>query len=267
VKSKAFPVKRRPKLYSLIAQDTLETYTFKQLGLPPATTFAAAAVDPGPSDDPWDATMTSIQNALTLAYSNGQRLRLIVLPGDYFRTPEPDGVRRIQKFSKANNIDVVIHFSDTMPPTSQLLASSGEIYTYRRTHKGRNELFSETLLANEFLIIDRDYARLAVLHDKDLFAPETSIVMAKMGVDVVAVNADSTESVLSALWQSRTGDYLHIIVANLRGKEGIYLGGYKVVPNFQEAEGIIITNVNTLDVRDKKEPRFLDAANLLKEDQ
>jgi hypothetical protein len=101
------------------------------------------------------------------------------------------------------------------------------------------------------------------MQDKDMFAPETSVVMAMMGVDVVAINSDSAEKVLSALWKSRSSNYLHLIVANKQGKEGIYLGGYLADPSFKEGDGMVIMQMNTNDVRNKQEPRFLDFRPLL----
>ena len=88
--------------------------------------------------------------------------------------------------------------------------------------------------------------------------------MAKMGVDVVCVNADSDESILSSLWQWRTGEYLHIIVSNLNGKEGIYFGGYMTYPSYEEADGLVVDQLNTGDVRSKAEMRFIDATPLVK---
>lgn len=261
--SKRFPVSRRPKLYSLIAQDTLEPYTFKQLGLPAPAIFAATAVDPGPSQTPWETAITSMRNALTAAGSGGRVLKIIVLPASHFQEPDPEGIRKFQEFSRVNNVDIVASFGKTVPPTSQLITPSCEIYTYARTHKGCDESIPENKLSDYFFIADRSYGRLALLHDKDMFAPETAMVMAKMGVDIIAVSAASPESFLSALWQSRTCNYLHIVVANLHGKEGVYLGGYKAYPSYEEAEGMVIMNMNTSDVREKKEPRFLDFNPLL----
>lgn len=63
--------------------------------------------------------------------------------------------------------------------------------------------------------------------------------MEKMGVDVLAVSARSSDPVLRGLWQSRTGDYLHLILAERDGPEGIYLGGYVDDPAQQEADGLV----------------------------
>ncbi|WP_224363196.1 nitrilase-related carbon-nitrogen hydrolase [Hyalangium versicolor] len=257
---RVFPVVRRPELYSLIGQDTLESYTFSQFGLPPVGIFAAAAVDPGSSATPWDAALASANSALAAAKQAGYTLRLIVYPANYFQAPDPTGLQALQAFSTQSNVDLLLHFGAAAPPESRLLTPSGQSYTYLRTHRARDE---QIPLANNYWIIDRDYARVALLQDKDMFAPETSTVMAKLGVDVVAINADTDSSVLSPLWQSRTGDYLHIVVANLHGKEGIYLGGYQSNPSFMEADGRVLMQLNTQHVRSKKEPRFLDFQQML----
>lgn len=261
--SRAFPVIRRPSLYSLIGQDTLQPYAFKQFGLPPPTVFASAAVDPGASSAPWTAALTSAQKALSAAKAAGYTLRIIVYPADYFQTPDPKGMSNLQQFSAQNNIDLLLHFGASVPPLSFLITPSGQTYTYQRTHRAPAEPIPDDKLSNYYWVVDRDYARLALMQDKDMFAPETSVVMAMMGVDVVAINSDSAETVLSALWKSRTSNYLHIIVANKQGKEGIYLGGYLADPSFKEGDGMIIMQMNTNDVRNKQEPRFLDFRPLL----
>jgi hypothetical protein len=156
-----------------------------------------------------------------------------------------------------------LHFGGLAPPTSQLLTPSGQSHWYRRTHRGPDEPISPDALSDEYWVVDRDYARVALLHDRDLFAPETSLVMAKMGVDVIVVNADSSLPVLSALWQTRTGDYLHLVVANEQGKEGIYLGGYRANPSYLEDEGLVLMQIDTSHVRPKKETRFFEFRPLL----
>jgi predicted amidohydrolase len=261
--SRSFPVIRRPSLYSLIGQDTLQPYVFKQFGLPPPAVFASAAVDPGTSSTPWTAALTSAQNALSAAKAAGYTLRLIVYPANYFQTSDSKGVSDLQQFSTQNNIDLLLHFGASVPPLSFLITPSGQTYTYQRTHRAPAEPIPDDKLSNHYWVVDRDYARLALMQDKDMFAPETSVVMAMMGVDVVAINSDSAEKVLSALWKSRTSDFLHIIVANKQGKEGIYLGGYLADPSFKEGDGMIIMQMNTNDVRNKQEPRFLDFRPLL----
>ena len=70
-----------------------------------------------------------------------------------------------------------------------------------------------------------------------MLAPETTLVLAKMGVDVIAVSADDSATVLGDLWKVRTGNYVHIVVANRRGQEGIFHGGYRASPSQATGEG------------------------------
>lgn len=258
-----FPAVRRPSLYSLLGQDTLEPYTFTQLRLPAARVFAAAAVDPGPADDPWQAALAAAQAALDAATGAGQDLELVVYPANRFDQPDAQGLARLQAFSTENDVDLMVQFGGMVPPTSQLLTPSDGPYTYQRTHRGRREPIPSDELGDDYWVVDRDYGRVALLHDRDLFAPETSLVMAKMGVDVIAVNADSAAGVLSGLWQSRTAEYLHLVVANRQGEEGIYLGGYRANPSYREAEGMVLMEIDTSHVRPKKETRFFDFHPLL----
>jgi len=67
------------------------------------------------------------------------------------------------------------------------------------------------------------------------------------------------DPVISAMWQSRTGDYYNIVTAN---RSGVYLGGYPPGPPFVEGEGLALMQVNTQNVRSKKESQFLDFSAL-----
>ncbi len=262
-RARTLPVVRRPSLYSLIGQDTLEPYTFSQFGLPAPAVFAVAGVDPGPSADPWKAALTAVQNALTAARGKGYTLRLAVLPSNYFATPDPTGMAGLQDFANANKVDVLAAFSGFVPPLSILIASDGAMYRYSRTHRLRTEPIPDNKLSPYYWIVDRDYARVAILQDVDLMLPETSQVMQKLGVDIVALNSDTTLPVASAMWQSRTGDYYNIVMANRSGPEGVYLGGYPPGDQFTEASGLALMQMDTKYVRNKKESRFLDFTRLL----
>lgn len=258
-----FPVVRRPELYSLIAQDTLEPYTFKQLGLPAATTFAAAAVDPGDSDTPWAAAATAVTQAIAAAKQQNLSLKLLVLPGNYFATADPTGIATLQTIATTNDLDIFLNLGATVPPLSLLLTPEGETYTYKRTHRLLNSTIPADALSPYYWVVDRSYARVALMQDIDMLPPETSMVMAKLGVDVIAVNANSSLPILSALWQSRTGSNAHIIVANGLAKEGIYRGGYVNTPPFVEADKLVILTLDTSAVRTKAVPRFMDPRQLL----
>jgi predicted amidohydrolase len=267
---RTFPVIRRPDLYPLIGNDTLEPYTINQLGLPKATQFAAAAVDPGVGHRDLAGTIASIEVALATAQSKGWALRLVVLPADLFDVVEDKIVQELSRIVDTRAIDIVVPFrrknSSEATPVSLLLVSkttqTHAIYRYYRTHRMRNENVG---VSNQFLIVDRDYGRIAVLHGQDLVAPETSVVAAKMGVDVLAVSANSADGLMSAIWRSRTGDYVHIVLANGQGPEAIYLGGYQDNPSQQEADGLALMLLDTAHVRNKKEPRNLEVAPLLAE--
>jgi len=262
-KSRLLPVVRRPSLYPLLAQDTLETYTLGQFGLPPPATFAVAAVDPGQQSDPWAAALSAAQGALDTAKGKGMSLRLIVLPSNYFQTPDPDGMERLKSFATAGNVDVVVEFGASTPPKTVMIASNGGTYEYSRTHRLRNEKIADEKLSSSYWIVDRDYARVALLQDVDLMVPETSLMMEKLGVDIVALNSDTTLPIASVMWSSRTADYYNIVQANRHGVEGVYLGGYPAGDQSNESEGLALMQLDTKSVRAKKESRFLDFRRLV----
>jgi len=187
----------------------------------------------------------------------------LVLPADYFSTVDPTGVAALQKLSTENSLDILINVSGSSPPLSMLLTPEAQTYTYKRTHRRAGSSISPDTLSSDYWVVDRPYARLSLMQDVDMIPPETSMVLAKMGVDVIAVNADSANPVLSAMWQSRTGSNAHIIVANKSAGEGIYRGGYKVQPPYKEAEGLVILMLDTANVRNKAFPRFMDPRQLL----
>lgn len=264
--SRTFPVERKPAMYSLIAQDTLQEYTQKQLGLPTPTTFAAAAIDPGPSEEPWAAALAAVEKAKADAEAEGGTLRLAVLPADYFSSEEPAGLAALKEYSEAEQVDVEIGYAATKTeaPRSLLIGSNGKTYSYVRTHRSKGEGISKSELGNDYWVVDRDYGRVALMQGTDLIPPETGLVLAQMGVDIVAVNADSANPVLGALWEDRSADYLNLVVANKAGNEGIYLGGYQDFPFFTEGSGEVIRNINTAHDRPKPYARFFDYKQILK---
>ena len=80
-----FPVIRRPSLYPLLAQDTLEPYTEKQLRQPKATQFTAAALNPsGPKGRTVEGVMSAITAAIQARPPSAVSLRLVVLPQGLF---------------------------------------------------------------------------------------------------------------------------------------------------------------------------------------
>jgi predicted amidohydrolase len=265
---RVFPVIRRPDLYALMTHDTLESYTSTQFGLPKPTEFAAAAVDPGSRHRNVGGAAAAIETAVDAAGAKGLTLRLAVLADGLFDMPDGATLDTFGKTAAAHGIDLVVPFrreSGSQPtPVSVLFAvKAGQaptLYRYYRTHRSRND---PAAVMDRFFVIDRDYGRLALLHGEDLVAPETTVVMAKMGVDVVAVSANTADPVMPALWRSRTGDTMHIVVANGQGPEAVYVGGFIANPLQQEAEGLALLALNTAHVRNKKEPRNLDLAPLL----
>jgi predicted amidohydrolase len=265
---RVFPVVRRPELYALAGNDTLEPYTFTQMQLPAPSEFAVAAVDPGASHRDVASTVQAIKAAVASARAKALKLRLAVLPEGLFDTLDDAVVDELLKVTDQEGLDVVVSFRRDSPlgttPVSLLLAakpgSHGSVYRYYRAHRLRNEAVRAT---GDFIVVDRDYARIAILQGEDLVAAETSVVMAKMGVDILAVSANSGDAIMPPLWKSRTGDYLHIVVANGQGPQAIYLGGYRANPLQEEAEGLALMSLNVADVRQKKEPRHLDVTPLL----
>lgn len=257
-----FPVIRRPELYALLGQDTLESYTFTQFGLPPPAIFAGAAIDPGPSSTPWDAALSALEAALAEAKTQSLTLRLAVLPGNYFASVDAKGFSAIGDFAATNTVDVLVNIVGS-PSISMLVASNGQTYSYSQTHRRPNSPVPASALSNSYWVVDRDYGRIALMQGTDMLPPETAIVLEKMGVDVVAVNVDDANPILDNLWATRTGDYLHIIEANKQGDEGVFLGGYIANPSQKTGQGTVIMELNTKDVRSKKEPRFFDYGQLV----
>lgn len=74
-----------------------------------------------------------------------------------------------------------------------------------------------------------------------------------MGVDIVAVSADEEDSWMRKACKARSSDYLHIVMANQKGFAGIYAGGFKVFPSFKENVANVVMQLDTGDVRMKKE--------------
>ncbi|GIJ44064.1 hypothetical protein Val02_09500 [Virgisporangium aliadipatigenens] len=263
-RTRTFPVERRPGMYALLAQDTLESYTQTQFRQPAAGRFAAAAIDPGPTTTPWATALEATEQARVAAAAAGQTLRLAVFPANWF-TVDAAGLTNLRRYARANNVDVLVHYPATAndAPKSLLVTSTGTDYPYVRTHRARYEAIAPARLSHDFWVVDRDYGRVALMQDVDMVPPETAHVLSRMGVDVVAVNADLRSDLLSRLWQSRTGEYLHIVVANKQAPEGVYLGGYQEFPSFTEQEGRVLRELDTGHVRKKPAARFFDYRAIL----
>jgi hypothetical protein len=258
-----FPVVRKPSMYSLIAHDTLEPYVRSQLGLPPAATFLVAAIDPGPSASPIEAAKREIERAYNDAAAGGKRIRLAVFPEDYFDSISQKHIATFKSLAKRYGMDLLLSAAENGVPVSLLIAPNGKTYPYRRTHRRRTSTIPDSALSDRFWVVDRDYGRVAISQGVDMLVPETTLVFAKMGVDIIAVSADDDSAILDSLWRIRTGNYVHIVVANRRGREGIFLGGYRATPSQHTGEGTVVLEINTEHVREKKIPRFFDYSTLL----
>ncbi len=265
---KRYPVQRRPELYSLLGQDTLEQYTFTQLGLPKARLFAVAAIDPGTVDttNPITSIRRSALRAKEDAQSGGHTLKLIVFPANAFNvTPaNPLDTEAMKALAGELGIDLVVGIQETEAgmnySASLLFTRAGQVIKYRRVHRSGTEKID---VGSDFVVINRDYARVGLLQGQDLFAPESSRVLAKMGVDLVAVSADTENGLLSSLCRTRTSDRVHLVIANRRGTEGVYSGGYIASPDHVEREGMALMDVDTNHIRNKKELRRFDGWDLL----
>lgn len=265
---KRYPVQRRPELYSLLGQDTLEQYTFTQLGLPKAGLFAVAAVDPGTVDST-NGLPTIRRLALRTkedAQSGGHTLRLIVFPANAFNITavDPPEIEALKAMASELGVDLIVGIVETEArrrySTSLLFTRDGQVIKYRRVHRSGTETID---VGSDFVVINRDYARIGLLQAQDLFAPESSRVLAKMGVDLVAVSADTENSLLSSLCRTRTADRVHLVIANRRGAEGVYAGGYMASPDHIERDGVVLMDVDTNHIRNKKELRRFDGWDLL----
>ena len=234
-----FPVVRKPFMYSLIGQDTLEPYVRSQLGLPDAGSFVAAAIDPGPAEHPATKALEEIERAYRHTTDGGKELRLVVLPEAYLKEVDSGTFAQFTALSRRHNVDILLSSVEDDVPVSVLISPTGRSYPYRRTHKRRGSTISDSALSDEFWVVDRPYGRIAMAHGADMLAPETAVVFAKMGVDVIAVSADDDSSVLDSLWRVRTGNYVHLIVANRQGQEGIFLGGYMASPRRDHGRGYV----------------------------
>lgn len=261
----SFPVVRKPQMYGLIGQDTLESYTFTQFGMPEANKFVVAALDPGPSAKPVEAALDALRTAVGEANAFDTSLRLAVMPEGYFSSLTEAELSALKEFSAKFKVDLYINLrTGNEAPVSKLLTYEGEVYDYPRTHRRRNSPIPDAALSDKYWVIDRDYARVGLSQGVDMLVPETALVLAKMGVDVVAVNADDDSKILAELWKTRTANFIHVVVANRSGSEGIFLGGYKSNPSVFVGSGSVLHEVNTEDVRSKKWPRFFDYRSIVR---
>jgi hypothetical protein len=201
------------------------------------------------------------------AQEEGKPLRLMVFPAGMLKDSPSEPLRSqpLLRLAADLRLDLVVGVSEESAgrryATSVFIGADGQVVKYRRIHRTPGEPV-ET--GDRFIVLDRDYARVGLLQAQDLLAPESTLMMAKMAVDLVAVCADMPSRTTDFLWQVRTWDLLHIVMANRRGPEGIYLGGYHQGVDHSTQEGSVVMELSTADVRDKKDPpRLVDLTPLL----
>jgi hypothetical protein len=141
--SRSLPVVRRPSLYSLIGQDTLEPYTFKQFGLPPATKFGVGAVDPGPQPDAWAAIRDAALKAIAAGLTKGLQVRLIVFPSNLVNVPDSHEIQTLRDLAVSNSVDLVVEFGGVTPPISMMIASDFGPQHSVLTHAGTGSPLSQ----------------------------------------------------------------------------------------------------------------------------
>jgi predicted amidohydrolase len=264
--AKRYPVERRPQLYSLLGQDTLESYTFTQLGLPKAGTVTVASVDPGV--ELGSTGMTNAVAAVTRltvdakdrAKAQGHELKLVVFPANSLTVNETGfDTEPLKALASELKLDLVIGVKEISGgkhyASSLLFTKERSVIKYQRVHRAAGERLNT---GDSFVVVNRDNARLALLQGADIFAPESSRVLAKMGTDIIVISADDATPLMSRLCRVRTGDYLHVMLANRQGTEGVYAGGYLASPDLVEQEGVSLMTLDTTHVRNKKELRRFD---------
>lgn len=246
---------KRPELYSLLGQNTLNSYVIKCMRLPEPTSFAMSTASLKVNNT--EEALKEIKDTLVKlqAYRNNLSCKLVVFPADVLnlKPAEIDQfINSLRSLTKQTNVDIVLGLRALADncPMSFLITKEGKSYCYKRLHR----LESENIQTGDhFFVIDRDYARLALLQDKDLLISETTRVLAKMGVDLVAVSANMDDANIKTFAKVRSLDYLHIAMSNLNGSNGIYLGGFLTYPSFKEDNFMTIMQVDTTHVRKKKE--------------
>lgn len=262
------PVVRRPELYSILAQNTLHPYVFKNLGLPPAAKFSALVLSPCDNDlANFEKNMASHIEVFLKVNSN---LKLVVFPANMWEQNSSNESRIMEMFSRLSSkfqIDIVwgvrekketMHYS-----TSFMRTYDGKSIKYRRIHLTHED--SNITAGDNFMVVNRPYARIALLQGKDLLATESSRVLVKMGVDVIALSADIDNEYYSAVCKTRSKDFIHIVSSNKNRRVGIYMGGYKDDPGFYEGTYFILKELDTSHVREKKElTKFNDWIPILK---
>jgi hypothetical protein len=185
-----------------------------------------------------------------------QSLKLIVFPANAMSVTSEnrkDVIQKIKCLATEFNVDLVIGVKvvDGSRSLSEnyLVTKEQKTFCYKRLHKFSDE---DSEIGDHFLVVDRDYGRLAILQDIDLLVPETTKVLGKMGVDLVAVVSDEDDKLMRTLCTARSSEYLHFLMSNKRGHCGCYAGGFKSVIPFQEDKRCVLIELDIEHVREKK---------------
>eukprot|EP00727_Mastigamoeba_balamuthi_P009180 m51a1_g4885 putative nitrilase cyanide hydratase and apolipoprotein n-acyltransferase (1237) ;mRNA; r:46173-65013 len=261
------PVARRPELYSLLAHGTVypDGSAVKYSGLPPCANFSAAALRIAAQRC---GNVTEEARVALARAAAGGAVRLVVLPAGVY--PEnctaAENEAALAEFTRravASRVDVVATFGDV----SVLATSDNRSFAYTRTHARTGDNASTAPLGGRLVVVNRPYARVALLHGVDFLVPEVPQVLSRMAVDVVAVAA-ADEGLLVALAGSVRAHsaMLHVVVANSRGKQGVYRGDWVGVPQQSEDTWTALLPLSSCDVRDKFSvvPHNFDASVLLR---
>ncbi len=267
-------VMRRPELYGLLAQNTLDPYSIKCMRLPDSRVIQVAAANLQSKNlkELLVDIKGNLQKLSKQYFFFGNGLKLVVFPANVLRV-SPTEIQEIDKqlryLAGEYGVDFVIGFQeieeDHSSSTSYLFTNEQKSFYYKKLHKLSSET---TKIGEHFTVVNRNYGRVAIVQDKDLWVPETSKVLEKMGVDIVAVCADEADEWMRIFCKARSLDYLHIVMANRKGVNGIYAGGFKTFPYVKEAEGVVMMELDIEHVREKKELRIgFDHESILKQAQ
>eukprot|EP00727_Mastigamoeba_balamuthi_P002752 m51a1_g12474 hypothetical protein (552) ;mRNA; r:1032-3110 len=254
----SLPAVRRPELYALIAQGTT-TYAdgsaIDYSGLPPCANFTAMAFRP-PAQQQCGQLSDEVDSALNdsiIATPGGEPLRLVVLPAGIYPSTctQNESDRALEEVGRLA-VELGVDIAVTIGDTTELRTNSGTSFAYTRTHRRPTENASSVALGDRLVAVNRPYARVALLHDVDFMVPEVLQVLSKMAVDVVAVAADDTSSLLSLSPSVRALDAsVHVVVANNRGTQGVYRGSWKLMPLKSEHPTAASLSLQTCFVRGK----------------
>ena len=167
---------RRPELYGLMAQDTLEPYSIKCMRLPDSQVILVAAANLQSKN--LKELLVDIKSSLQklskryFFFANG--LKLVVFPANMLTVSSIE-IKEIDKslrhLAGEYGVDFVIGFQeidgDYSFSTSYLFTNEKKSFCYKKLHK----LISETIeIGTHFTVVNRDYGRIAIVQDKDLCA-------------------------------------------------------------------------------------------------